>query len=140
MFPIKEVSDVMLAFPAGVVREGYLPAWDDIPKEFKDRGNNKWRDLFSKLFLTGGQSGMDLYLQAKSDADIGKAWRHINACMGSFEPKHEHKEAGVAFLFSEWFEDYEWKPKTKNDEEKDSSRVFLLDPRLPFRLAQRDVE
>jgi hypothetical protein len=25
--------------------------------------------------------------------------------MGSYQPKHEHKEAAVAFLFNEWFDD-----------------------------------
>lgn len=33
-----------------------------------------------------------------------KVHRHISACLGSYEPKHEHKIAGVAYLLSLWFE------------------------------------
>ena len=28
----------------------------------------------------------------------------IAAILASFEPKHEHKEAGAAYLLSQWFE------------------------------------
>ena len=29
--------------------------------------------------------------------------RHTRACLRSFEPRHEHKIAGVAYLLSLWF-------------------------------------
>jgi hypothetical protein len=32
-----------------------------------------------------------------------RGW-HLKAIMGSFQPKHEHKTAGVAYLMSLWFE------------------------------------
>jgi len=35
--------------------------------------------------------------------DQNKALRHIKAILGSFEPKHEHKEAAAAYLLSLWF-------------------------------------
>jgi hypothetical protein len=40
------------------------------------------------------------------------AMRHVQYCMRSFEPKHEHKEAGCAYLLSLWFDDIEWTVKT----------------------------
>lgn len=42
----------------------------------------------------------------KEGVDPDKAMRHLAACMRSFEPKHEHKMAGVACLMATWFEDY----------------------------------
>jgi hypothetical protein len=39
--------------------------------------------------------------------DTNKALAHIQCIMMSFEPKHEHKTAGVAFLLDEWFSKYE---------------------------------
>lgn len=125
MIPVKEMNDVMFAFPADVVREGYLPAWDDIPEEFRVLGSTKWGELFADVFYSGGQKGKDLYLLAKRGVDIKNAWRQINACMRSYEPKHEHKGAGVAFMFSEWFEDYEWKAKPEDAKDQDKSAVFF---------------
>jgi hypothetical protein len=37
--------------------------------------------------------------------DTTKALRAVAACIGDWGPSHEHKEAGVAYLLSEWFED-----------------------------------
>lgn len=43
-------------------------------------------------------------LTARPGVDRDKALVAIKAALGSFEPKHEHKEAGCAFLLHEWFE------------------------------------
>ena len=43
--------------------------------------------------------------KAKDGVDNKKAMAAISAILRSFDPKHEHKEAGVAYLFSEWFEE-----------------------------------
>jgi hypothetical protein len=98
MIEIPEVTDLDIAF--GNVE--HLPKWDAIPEEFK-RGNTKWNRLFNQCFFCGAKG---LQLVPKEGVDAKKALRVIRACMGSFEPKHEHKEAGVAYLFSLWFDDF----------------------------------
>ena len=95
-----EITDLHLAF--GTV-EG-LPPYSDIPKEFT-ASKTKWNQLFNDLFFNGLKS---LQLHPKEGIDPVKAQRHIKALMKSFEPKHEHKEAGVAYLMSKYFEDAEW--------------------------------
>jgi len=40
----------------------------------------------------------------KEGIDVNMALRHLHAIQGSFEPKHEYKEAAVAYLASLWFE------------------------------------
>ena len=107
MFPIQEIDDVMLAFPANVMN--LMPKYEDIPEEFK-RGGTKWNRLFYEWFFNGLES---LELKPKDGVDTQKATRHIRAVMTSFQPKHEHKSAAVAFLLSEWFKDAKWKAKEK---------------------------
>lgn len=74
-------------------------------KEAKDRGfyngNTKYNTLFSDIFFKGGQ------VEFKKDLPeefLKKAWRYCRALMGSFEPKHEEKEAVCAMLMSELLE------------------------------------
>jgi hypothetical protein len=97
--PIPEVTDVDMAFPA----HPPLPAWDDIPEEFKHLNGTPFNRIVSKLFFQGGRLS-DFGLTPKEGVDQIKTMRAIKACLGSFEPKQEHKEAGVAFMFSEWFD------------------------------------
>jgi hypothetical protein len=101
-FPIHEVSDVELVFPANVLP--YMPKWEDIPDEFKD-GSTKEEQLFNDWFYAGLK---ELELTPKIGIDKNKAIRHIKFIMGSFEPKHEHKTAAVAFLLREWFDEIKW--------------------------------
>lgn len=77
-----------------------LPTWDEIPDEFK-RSSNKYARVASSLFFNGGRLA-DFGLEVKDGLDDGDVMRAIRTCLGSFEPKHEHKEAGVAFMLSQW--------------------------------------
>lgn len=95
------VSNVMLAFPADV--SDLLPDYAGVPEEFKGYGGNPWVKLTEEWFY----KGLDGDLIAKDGVDATAAGRHIAACLGSFQPKHEHKIAGVAYLMSLWFERYE---------------------------------
>lgn len=52
-----------------------------------------------KLFFLGGKLP-----KTKDGIDPAKAKRHLMAVLGSFEPKHEHKEAGAGWLMSMWYE------------------------------------
>jgi hypothetical protein len=102
-----EVSDIELAF--GGDMEKLLPAWDDIPSEFK-KGETKWNQLFNSIFFRGEAPGT---ISPVEGIDPMKAGRHIRAIMSSFQPKHEHKEAGCAYLMSLWFQD--WNPEDKEE-------------------------
>lgn len=98
----QEVGGIDISFPAKVSH--LMPKYEDIPKEFKD-GHTKWNDFFRDSFYCGIS---DLKLCPKAGIDPQKAIRHVRSVMGSFEPKHEHKEAAVAYLMSLWFEDATW--------------------------------
>lgn len=104
MFPIKEKSQVEMAFPTRV--DDMMPEYKDIPKEFKDQNvRGKWNKVVSDWFFKGLKNAK---WKPNPGVDTEKALRHIGYILGSWEPKHEHKEAGVAFLLNEWFEDVEY--------------------------------
>lgn len=105
MFPIADIDDVTLAFPAGI--KHLMPPYADIPEEFKQHLDTKWNRLQSDWFYRGITK---LEVTPKPGVNKDKALRHLAAIQGSYEPKHEHKEAAVAFLMSEWFEDATWEP------------------------------
>jgi len=102
MYKIQDVSSMDLAFGCNALN--LMPSYEAIPDEFK-YGNTKWNKLFSDWFYFGI---VNLHTTPKEDVNSSKALRHIETIMGSFEPQHEHKEAGVAYLFNEWFEDITW--------------------------------
>ncbi len=102
----QEVSDAMLIFPADVSK--MMPVWEDIPKEFRVHNNTEWEEIVSQWFHKGLPEGVLFYPKVGIDGEM--AFRHIKTILGSFQPKHEHKMAAVAFLMSEWFEKVEnWK-------------------------------
>ena len=60
-------------------------------------GRTKYNDLFSQLFFSGGK------IDIKKDVNPEfkeKALPYLKAFMGSFEPKHEEKEAISALILS----------------------------------------
>jgi len=97
------IDDLRLAFPA---RVAYLmPDYDDIPEDFRDdRGAARpWLKFQRDWFFRGLPA--DAKFSPKNGIDLAVALRHLKAIQGSFEPKHEHKEAAVAYLASLWFEE-----------------------------------
>jgi hypothetical protein len=104
MFPIVDVDDVALAFGASDMT-AMLPPYTDIPTQFKRHDGTKWNRLAQDWFFSGVKG---LQLKPRPGVDEKKALRHISAILRSFEPKHEHKEAGVAFLLDQWFTDGTW--------------------------------
>lgn len=66
-------------------------------------GQTKYNALFSSLFFSGGK------LDFKKNLDMElkqNALPYLKAFMGSFEPKHEEKEAISALLLSELVDIY----------------------------------
>lgn len=92
------VSDAEMAF-GGRIKD-LLPAMSAIPEEFH-QGSNKWSRVVSTWFFKGLKGATFV---PKPGIDQATALRHVGAIMGSFEPKHEHKTAGCAYLLSLWFE------------------------------------
>jgi len=95
-------------FPKPSSVDRIFSTYDTIPEllqEAKERGflygHTPYNRLFSKLFFSGGK------IAFKSDIDEEykrRVWNYCKAFMGSWEPKHEHKEAICAMLMSEILE------------------------------------
>lgn len=96
-FQPEDVSNLDMAFGGKI--ENLLPPYNAIPEQFKN-GVTEWNRFFSDMFFAGIKS---LELTPREGIDQAKALRHIRTISASFEPKHEHKEAGVAYLMSLWF-------------------------------------
>lgn len=86
------ISDVELAFST----ERLLPAWEDIPAEF--RKGNLYTKLAEAIFF-----GLDLpecKIEMKEGFEAQILNRAVRAHLQSFGPKHEHKIAGVGYMIS----------------------------------------
>jgi hypothetical protein len=92
-----EVDDVSIAFGGGGDLAKMMPK---VPENYPDR--QKWERFQNDWFYHGLKSTAGLV--AREGVDKDKAIRHLKTIQGSFEPKHEHKEAAVAYLASLWFE------------------------------------
>jgi hypothetical protein len=99
MIPVPELQEIDLI----VGEVSFLPKMGEIPDEFRDP-KNKWVKLFAVITCSGFYM-VDLYPKAGVVKELAE--RAIRAAMASYEPSPERKEAGVAFLMSEWFEDWE---------------------------------
>jgi len=97
MCKVEKVTDIDMAF--GRI-EGLLPKREDIPKEFfKDW--NQWNNIASQWFF----GGLKAKFKPKAEINQEDALRHVTAILSSFEPSHEHKIAGCAYLLHEFFEE-----------------------------------
>lgn len=135
---IVEVSDAELAFPAHADRYINVP----IPKRHLNR-ETPWTDLFLDIFFGHiRQKNNVVFLLPKLGVDGDKAWRMVNAWMGSYALRHERKEAGAAFMLEEFFDSFliceafgDYKPATF------SVGISYSDPDLvePYRQILRDI-
>lgn len=86
-----------------------LPAWNDIPEDFKSfMGTGeakKWVQAVANIFYSGVRV---TEVKMKNGIDRTVVMRHLMSVLHSWEPKHEHKTAGVAYLMSLWFEDFKY--------------------------------
>lgn len=94
-----DVADLDLAFPAQV--KHLMPPYEEIPEQFRG-GQSPWTRVVQTWFYKGLSAAK---LHTKPGVDGAKALRHLSCIINSFEPKHEHKMAAVAFLMSQWFEE-----------------------------------
>lgn len=100
-FEPKKVYDVMLAFPANVCKE-HLPSMAEIPEEFKDSQHPAV--ILVENLVCGRYRGMQVSFKPREGLEAKRVWRHILVCLRSFEPRHERKIAGAAFLVNEWID------------------------------------
>lgn len=102
MLKIPEVDDVDIAF-GGYPDEFFEQALQAAPEEFHGfHAKTEWNEIISYWFFNGLNEKVEFY--PKDGVDAKKALRIISAIMGSFKPKHEHKETVCAYLLSEWFD------------------------------------
>lgn len=101
MIKVQDVTGLDLAFGGSIKK--LLPSYEEIPKEFKKfAGGPKWNSVVSDWFYKGIKGAKWI---PKEGIDTNKALKHVQACLTSFEPSHEHKMAGCAYLLSEFFKD-----------------------------------
>jgi hypothetical protein len=111
------LSDLDVAF--GPDREGMqkvLPAMEEIPEDFKawnggSKEARKWVQAVDDIFFRGVELKAVIM---KPEVDRRAAMKHIQCVLHSFEPSHEHKTAGVAYLMSLWFERFDYIKVEKN--------------------------
>jgi len=100
----QKIESVNMVF--GTVIETYMPKWTDLPEDFRrERGIEvqKWGRIVDDLFFRGATNIRCIVKDPTIDQkDI---MRHIAVLLHSFEPSHEHKTAGVAYLLSLWCHD-----------------------------------
>jgi hypothetical protein len=94
-----DVSDLEMAF--GTTALKLMPLMSEIPEEFK-RDHNRWVKVQQDWFFYGLKGAK---WTPKNGIEPEAALRHLKVIQGSWEPKHEHKQAAVAYLISLWFED-----------------------------------
>lgn len=108
MLKVPEVDRASVAF--GDI--GHMPKWHDLPEEFR-RGcfSHPWCKVAEEWFFSGGKGDGagnivigKTTLLPKEGVDKNKALAAVKAVLASWEPKHEHKIAGVGFMLSEWFD------------------------------------
>jgi hypothetical protein len=94
-YQFPEMSDVDIAFSSLTTDKKLLAEAE--ARGFL-HGNTPYNKLFNDLFFNGGK------VEFKNDLDPefrSRCIRYLRGFMGSFEPKHEHKEAICALLLSE---------------------------------------
>ena len=98
-FDVPEFDGLSAVFGARLTQ---YPDMAVIPEEFR-RHSGKFQDIVSTLFFKGGSLD-DFGLKWRPGIDRGAAQMAIGAWLCSFDPKHEHKTATVAWALSEWME------------------------------------
>lgn len=90
-----EITDLDMAFGGKAMK--ILPPYSSIPEDFKS-DSNKFNRFVSGWFYKGLLSKP----RSVEGIDLNLALGNIKACLVDFQPKHEHKIAGSAYLASQW--------------------------------------
>ena len=90
---LESITDAEVAFSTTRL----LPEWDQIPDEFKTSQGNKYTKLASDIFFGNELTG-EIDLNEGIEPELLS--RAVRAHLSSFQPKHEHKISGVAYMVS----------------------------------------
>lgn len=93
---LNSITDVEIAF--GTTK--LLPSYDEVPDEFKH--GNDYTKLLDRLFADQPPPDGEIVFREGFDDAYAPALlnRVVRAHLRSFEPKHEHKIAGLGYLLS----------------------------------------
>lgn len=90
---IEKITEVDVSFGTKM----FLPEEKDIPEDFKDYGENEmYFKIVNSLFF--GTTLPNGNIEFKEGFDPSKVLRAVRAHLASWEPKHQHKTAGVAYM------------------------------------------
>lgn len=90
---LESITDVEAAFST----ERLLPAWEDVPKEFRD--GNIYTKLAEAIFYGTTLPVCEIELNPGFTPEgLNRA---VRAHLQSFGPKHEHKIVGVGYLIAQ---------------------------------------
>jgi hypothetical protein len=80
-----------------------LPKWEDIPEEFKKElyTGTLYNRVIDSWFCGSALPNAGIVFNPGFEAEPKKVFHFIMAHLRSFEPKHEHKIAGCAYLLSQ---------------------------------------
>lgn len=108
---VPKLAQIDVAFPT-IKSISFCPAYSNIPVEFRSGETNRWCKFFTACFYFGKHlDTARLGLMPKEGVVAADAWQALQAVMGCYGLKHEHKTAAFAFLCSEWFLDVRWERK-----------------------------
>lgn len=95
-FGFLEFDDIEIAF--GTTK--WLPVYEDLPDDFRgyNRDRSNWVRVVEMIFFEGCD---DIKVFPKAGIDPDSIFVFMNSHLRSFEPKLEHKIAGVAFRLSQ---------------------------------------
>jgi hypothetical protein len=93
-----EFSDAEQAFQVHVLE--LIPPWDKIPDDFKNYRHPAVKTFNTWMF---GKFAGGVNFAAVKGIDPEAAFLHCLVVMKSYQLKHEHKKAAVAFLINRWF-------------------------------------
>lgn len=88
-------------FPKVTGADNAFPVFNTIPellKEAEKRNPTKGIDQFNTFFYSGGKPKFQKDVEGTWKEG---AWLYARALMGSFAPKHEHKEIVCGMIFEE---------------------------------------
>ena len=97
----KKVDDVSMAFPANALE--YMPPMDKMPPPFRDDHDSHPAMVLVRRLNFGPPIPANVEFHAVEGISAEMAFRQIRMIGGSFAPKHEHKEAAMAYFISIWF-------------------------------------
>lgn len=102
---IPKLDDAAIVFPAGPDIENAYGVLTPIALNWQDDFPlSDGARFFSTLFYKGGDIPPAKRIEGMTEEDAVRVLRFVRAAMGSYFPKHEHKEAVCGMLWEVFFD------------------------------------